>query len=398
MLSVLRNKETKKKILLVTIALVAPGFLFWGTESLMRSKVGGPAVVGVIGGRDVPIEEFRDNRIAVKTLATLNYGNDPKTLDSLLKDKALMARLAWERLVTLREARWRNIKVSDAEVIRQIRSHPAFNRGGRFDGKIYAYALRNVLGVELRKFEEIVREGLETEKLNDMITKDVAVSDDEVELEYRKENEKFRITYILVSAKDLTEKITVDEPEARDYYEKHKVEFALPERGEKRAAPGGPGIAYFEDVRDDICSSLSAQKTAVLVLTRAQDIHKKIKTLMEEQKATFTKAAGESGFKTIQTPIFSRMDQVENIGQGYILAGEAAKLKAGEISSPLAIKGGTVIFALNEIQVVDPEKLKEVKAEFSKKLLKAKKDGLLQKWVWSLELRATVNADLAEIE
>ena len=398
MLSVLRNKETKKKILLVTIALVAPGFLFWGTESLMRSKVGGPAVVGVIGGRDVPIEEFRDNRIAVKTLATLNYGNDPKTLDSLLKDKALMARLAWERLVTLREARWRNIKVSDAEVVSQIRSHPAFNRGGQFDEKIYGYALRNILGVELRKFEEIVREGLETEKLNDMITKDVAVSDDEVELEYRKENEKFRITYILVSAKDLTEKITVDEPEARDYYEKHKVEFALPERGENTGAPGGPGIAYFEDVRDDICSSLSAQKTAVLVLTRAQDIHKKIKTLMEEQKATFEKAAGESGFKVTQTPLFSRLDQVENIGQGYLLAGEAAKLKAGEISSPLAIRGGTVIFALNEIQAVDPEKLKEVKAEFSKKLLKAKKDGLLQKWVWSLELRATVNADLAEIE
>ena len=398
MLNVLRNKEIKKKILLVTIALVVPGFLFWGTENVARSKKAGPAYVGVIDDIGVPVEEFRESRIAVKTLATLNYGNDPKALNLVLEDKALMARLAWERLVTLREARWRNIKVSDAEVISQIRSHRAFNRGGQFDEKIYGYALRNILGVELRKFEEIVREGLEAEKLNDMITKDVAVSDDEVELEYRKENEKFRITYILVSALNLPEKVTVDEPEARDYYEKHKVEFTLPARGKRAGAPGGPGIAYFEDVRDDIRSFLTAQKAAVLVFTRAQDIHKKIKTLMEEQKATFTKAAGESGFKTIQTPIFSRMDQVENIGQGYLLAGEAAKLKAGEISSPLAIRGGTVIFALNEIQAVDPEKLKEVKAEFYKKLLKAKKDRSLEKWVWSLELRATVNADLAEIE
>jgi peptidyl-prolyl cis-trans isomerase D len=395
MLSVLKKKDVSKKILLVTIALMVPGFLFWGTDIFNGPKKSGPVSVGKIDEKDVPIEEFRASRAAVRTLATLNYLNDPKTLEPLLKDKALMARLAWERLVTLREARWRGIKVSDPEVISQIRSHPAFSRDSKFDEKIYKYFLRNVLGIEPRVFEEIVREGLEAEKLNDIIAKDIKLSDDEVELQYKRENEKFGIAYIIVSAADIKEKVTIDEAEERDYYEKHKVEFALSPKG-NNASSAEP--AYFEDVRDDIRKFLTTQKESTFVFAKARDIHSRIKKSMEEDKASFEKAAGECGFKVVRTPLFSPSDKIEYIGQGYLIAQEAEKLKTGEMSDPLTTKGGTMIFALKDIQPIDPEKFKEEKTEFSKKLLKAKKDIVLQKWVWENELRATINTDLATIE
>ena len=68
---------------------------------------------------------------------------------------------------------------------------------GQFDDRMYEYILKNNMSLDARTFEEIARENIAIKKLNDMLTKDVRITDEEVLENYKtaikeaKEPQKF---------------------------------------------------------------------------------------------------------------------------------------------------------------------------------------------------------------
>lgn len=174
-----------------TLILILPAFVIWGTGSMGKSKDKGPSYAGVIDNRKVSFDDFAESITAARCQVFLNLFNQPTALEALLKNNEFLGRLGWDMLMMSHEAKKRKIKVSDKEVIDFIRSHPLFNRNGKFDDRIYEYVLRNNLGVYPRDFEEIVRDILVIYKLNSIITKDVAISDEEVLTQYKNDNKDF---------------------------------------------------------------------------------------------------------------------------------------------------------------------------------------------------------------
>jgi parvulin-like peptidyl-prolyl isomerase len=336
MLKILRHKNVSKLVLWGILILILPAFVIWGAGSVGKDKQKGPKFVGLIDGKKVSFDNFAGSVSSVRCQIFLNYFNDQKIAGELLKNQSLIGKIAWDRLIMLKEAKRLKISGSNAEVVSYIKSHPLFMRNGRFDEEMYNYILRNNLSLDPRTFEEIVRENIAMQKMNASLTKDISVSDEELGAYYRAENCKFRISYAI--------------------------------------------LAEGDAVKD------------------ADIIYKKFTGAMEKSGATFEGACAEAGLKSNDAPVFAKTDYLEGLGEALPLAAEAAGMAKGAISPPVSVRKGVVVFKLLDVEGFDEAKFDKDKQEYSKKLLELKKNLMLEAWLRTLEKTNTLNIDLGEYE
>ena len=177
MLKFFRSKNVTKFVLWVIIILILPAFVLFGTERLSLKK--GPKFAGFINSKKVSFDAMYESMIAVRSQLVLNYWNDPDKFREVANDRPFIAKLAWDRLIMLAEAKKNKIAVTDREVANYLRNHPIFLRNGVFDDKLYQYILQYNMGLSPRSFEEIVRDNLKVIKLEALVLKDEKVKEDE---------------------------------------------------------------------------------------------------------------------------------------------------------------------------------------------------------------------------
>jgi peptidyl-prolyl cis-trans isomerase D len=398
MLKVFRNKNVAKMVLWGILILILPAFVLWGTGNIGRSGPKGPTYAGMIDGKKVSFDRFGHSLVAAKCQVILNFFNQPKLLDKVLSDKELMGRMAWDRLIIEREAKKAGIKVPNDEVVKLVTSHPIFQRNGSFDAKIYDYVLRRV-PIDPRSFEEIVRENLAVQKMNDSVSKDVTVTDEEVFEAYRKDNEKIRLSYAVFPSENFLEKTAVSDDQMKEYYEAHKSEFTIPAKTLEDGTVSEGGVAKLEDVKDNIKVYLATVEARKLALKAAGEEYAKIKEFMAKDKAATFEAALEAGkLKKAETAFFARNEYIDGLGEAAPLTDAAVKLKPGEVSAPVEARRGAVIFKVAEVQKSDEEKFKKEKDDYAKKALELKKLAAIEKWVRQLELANRPIIDFRDYE
>jgi hypothetical protein len=394
MLKIFRKKAIAKTVFWILVILILPAFVLWGTGSLSGSKEKRPRYVGIINNKKVSFDELYNSMMAVRSLMVLNYFNQEKLLDAALDNKQLIAKLAWDRIIMLKEAGRQKIKIPDKDVVSFIKSHPLFLRNGSFDEKLYAYILRYKFGLAPRSFEEIVRQNLEIRGLNETVTRDITVTDNDIANEYERENQKYKILYILVERKAFLEKAEVYEDSVKSYYETNKGEFLLPAEEGKAT----PRLASFEDVKASIRSYLADNEARLLALEYATELHRKITELMAKDGLTFEGACSKLNLKTAETPLFSRSDYIEGLGEAKPLADVVSSINPADISAPVETRGGIVIFKTSEIAEIDNNKFEKEKEEFSKKVLEGRKAKALDAWFSEVAKKTKLNIDLNDVE
>ena len=76
-------------------------------------------------------------------------------------------------------------------------------------------------------FERGVAEDIAREKLEAFVAASVRISEDDVQQEYKRKNTNFDLTYVVVSADKLAEKIQPTDDELKAYYDKHKTDYNI---------------------------------------------------------------------------------------------------------------------------------------------------------------------------
>lgn len=388
MLKILRHKNVSKLVLWAILILILPAFVLWGVGNLSRSKDGGPKFVGTINNKKVSFDDLAASMHSIRTQIILSYFNQPQISEVFLKNNMLLAKLAWDRLVMLREARKYRFKISDRDVINYIKSHPMFSRNGQFDERMYQYILRYNIGLAPRDFEEMMREHVMIQRMNDSLTKDIKVSDEDILNEYKKDTEKFKISYAIADLDTFKPKVSVDDTAVRDYYEKNKAMFATP--------TGKPAV--FEEIKETIKSHLVEQEAIMLSLKYAEDIYKKVNETSGTTNKSFEDIVSEFGLKTAQSPFFGKTDYIEGVGEATRIADAAVKLKPGEISAPIETRKGFMVFKMLEVEKFDEEKFKKDKELYTTKALERKKNAFLEKWLTGLILKAKLNINFEDID
>jgi len=155
-----------KKILWALAIIIIPAFVLWGATGL-RDK---GQYAGKLYGKEVTLDTYRQNYYAVRRRALMTYGENFKKVEDQLKlDEA-----AWDRIIMLHEAKQKNIRVSDDEVIARIAAMPIFQtEDGLFSQKSYDAILTSAFRMEPREFEEETRQSITVEKMFEEIFKGI---------------------------------------------------------------------------------------------------------------------------------------------------------------------------------------------------------------------------------
>jgi peptidyl-prolyl cis-trans isomerase D len=189
-----------------------------------------------VGNQQVTMEEFERGYKRLEGMYRQVYGDQftPEAARQMgLPLQALNQ--AVSQKIFLAEAKSMGLTATDEEVRDRILQEPAFkDEKGQFVGEErYAEILRGARYPGPAAFEAELREEILIKKLNDILEANIYVSDQEVEKSYRDQVEKARIRYIqLPRARFSLAATDVTDTEVKDYFEKHKAEYRLPEQRE----------------------------------------------------------------------------------------------------------------------------------------------------------------------
>ena len=226
------NKKTGVRILFgVVIGLLAVSMLLYLVPQGPNSAETSTDVVARVGDQTVTLADVRQK------LDDIRRNNPiPKQVEALYA-RQILNQLVFQKEVEY-EAKRMGITVSEKERADRIRMYvpTAFN-GDTFVGMdAYAREVQQRFQMSVPVFEDLVRTGLVEEKFRKLITDGISVGLPEIQDEFRYQNEKVKLDYVLIKPDDLLGKVNADDAEIKAYYDKNKANFQIPEKRSARYA------------------------------------------------------------------------------------------------------------------------------------------------------------------
>lgn len=237
-MTMLDRMRRHKNILKWTLALVVLTFvLLYVPDFLQNNPVGAGAapreVVADVGGHQLKAGDFQQRYLAqVQAYRTQFGGNISSQLLKQLGVEQQVLRQMIEEQVALMEADRNHITVSDDELAQQIFTLPGLQENGRFIGETRYEQLLQSQTPPMTKgqFEESMRRSMILDKLRATLTDWMAISDADLEKEYRQRNEKVKLQVVAVTADTFREKVTVNDADIATYFTAHSAEYRLGEQ------------------------------------------------------------------------------------------------------------------------------------------------------------------------
>ncbi len=128
------------------------------------------------------------------------------------------------------QAQHMGFEANDADTASAIKSMlPNLFPGGQFNAATYEAFLRQQ-NLTVPEFEANVHKQLLLTRLRNIILEGMIVTNDEIEKEYRRRNEKVKVDYIAFSPDKMRSKVTISDAELKDYFAKHRPEYTTEEK------------------------------------------------------------------------------------------------------------------------------------------------------------------------
>jgi peptidyl-prolyl cis-trans isomerase D len=204
------------------VAYLIPGVPggVWGSSGL-----GGNALAQV-DGAEISTAEFLG--AYQRFLRSSQFPADRQFLKTLQIDRQILNQLV-SREVVLSEARRLELDATANEIQQRILALPYFQDSGNFAFSRYQTILEQN-GMTVQQFEDSVRQEIVQEKLRNLITDSITVSDREVEEEYRNRNEKAKISYVAFEPSKFASTVSIQEAQIKAQYEQNKESYRTAEQ------------------------------------------------------------------------------------------------------------------------------------------------------------------------
>jgi peptidyl-prolyl cis-trans isomerase D len=189
--------------------------------------------IAEVDGRELTAGEFQQRYL----FQVQNYRNQfgPGMNDQLLRqlgvDQQVLTQMIDEE-VALIEAQRHGITVSDEELAQQIFAIPQLQENGRFVGEERYEQLLMSQNPPMTKsqFENSMRRSMILDKLRSALTDWIAVSDGDIESEYRRRNEKVKLQIVALTADAFRSQVTVADADLAPYFESKKNDYRVGEQ------------------------------------------------------------------------------------------------------------------------------------------------------------------------
>lgn len=221
----LREKKLGVRILLgVVVGVLGIGMLLYlvpqGTNDLNSADV-----VAQVGDQTISVVDVQNQ------LNKATRGSQiPPALQPIYMQQAL-DQLIDEKMLVL-EAERMGLRVTDEEHADLLKKLvPTAFTGDSFIGMDrYSAEVQNRFQMSVPEFETEVKNALLQQKFQQLVTDGITASDDEVREEFRRENEKIKLDYVVIKPEDLQSKIEISDADLASYFDQHKAQYVVPER------------------------------------------------------------------------------------------------------------------------------------------------------------------------
>jgi len=290
---------------------------------------------------------------------------DAKMAEQMGLKKNVLDQLV-DRKLLLAQAKKQGIAVADSEVAAKVKEQEFFHKDGQFDFGTYKDVLANA-GLTPDKYEADVRESLLITKLIAQVRQSATASDEEIQEEFRKDNDKANLTFVRFSAV-ADDQVAPTDAEIRDYlasedgkkavadeYEAKSFRFKTP----KRVKAQHILVKVAEDAAQaDVDAATAKLEKAKKDIEGGADFGEIAKTLSEDPGSKDN--GGDLGF----------------FGPGTMakpFEDAAMALEPGKMSGIVRTRFGVHLIKVNEVQAPEEKKLEDVQDQLAKELLSTKK-------------------------
>src|SRR5437867_8782625 len=228
MLDFMRRHHSKLKwVWAVVIFITAVGMIVLYIPFGDSTAITITSDVARVGDEAVSAREFQ---MAYKNYMQRTQSQlPPEVRKAFAFEKQVLEALIAQHVVSA-QAKRVGLQVSPLEIEQKVLSNPVFLDQGKFIGfeRYQSVLAQNNLTVE--EFEKAVRNEILNNKLLSFVTAGVTLTDREVEEEYRRRNEKAKLDYFVIDPTKLESQVTVTDKDQRDYFEKNKAKYTIPEK------------------------------------------------------------------------------------------------------------------------------------------------------------------------
>ena len=231
MLDFVRNKK-KSLIIKLAFAIIILSFVI---GYAMLSSPGGPGgdlptgEAATVNGRKIAYEDFQSNYSNLYQIYQSVYQDQfTPELEKQLKlaDKALNNLI--DQALLQEEAERLQLSVSQQELVDAIAKVEAFQENGVFNKERYLQVLA-YQRMTADQFEAMQRTELLMEKVRSQLHASVAVSDADIEEEFRKNNEKVNLGFVRLTPAAFEKKVKVSDDDLAAFFSSEKEVFRIPD-------------------------------------------------------------------------------------------------------------------------------------------------------------------------
>lgn len=224
MLDIFRDKAQSFGVKLIFGIIIAV-FVFWGMGNVNKAPV---SALAVVNGSSVTVQDF--NKLFQRTVEeqrkkTPDIVSDPakfKTFKQQVLNQVIMARLLQQEAARI------GLVVTPHELKRMLAGFPVFqDASGKFDPEVYKRVVASQ-GMTQGEFEAERSAQLLQEKLIQGVAMSADVSEAEARTIYNFSLEKRKAEYALFSAADYTKDVVVSDEDVNQYYANNKESFKTP--------------------------------------------------------------------------------------------------------------------------------------------------------------------------
>ena len=220
-----------------SLGLVVVTFILLYVPSFMDPVAGTGAspndAIATIEGRDITVGTYQ--RAYQQQLMQVRQSYGGQLTEEMIRQLQIPQRVVQQLVdeeATVAAANQLGMSVSDAELRERILRMPGFQINGEFIGDARYRQLLASQRPPLRPadFEEQLRKGLLSEKLQGAVTAWIQVTDAEAEAEYRKQNEKVKLELAVFTASKFNSAIAPTEQEIAAYFTANQETYRTPEK------------------------------------------------------------------------------------------------------------------------------------------------------------------------
>ena len=400
-------------VVLAFIALYFPDFMATGAGPTSLN-----AEVANVGGERITAATFRRVYQQQMQAYTRSYGGsvNVQLLKQLGIDQQILRQLIDER-AAVAEARRLGLTVSDAEVAQRIFSIPAFQQNGAFAGEeVYTRILASQSPpLSKSEFEENLRQALLVDKLRSTLTGWITISDEEIDGEFERRNEKVKAELVVFPVDAMREKVTLGDADIAAHFEANKESYRVAERRKIRYALvdtaelrkrvvvlPGEVEKYYRDNEQQWTTPEQVRASHILLETEGNDEA----AVKKEAEALVKKIRGGADLAALAR---TRSDDEQSKAQGgdldYFGRGRMVKefeeaaftLPVGEVSDPVKTTFGYHIIKVTDKKPESRRSLDDVRQQITEQLASERAQTQATTTAEQIVSEAKTGADLERV-